>query len=82
LAAQAESGLIASDDHQGTRLEPLIRLEVACRLALDALPELPDETEQTLRSPVEILCEVTGAELDRVSPGWRDSNPVSPNPSR
>ncbi len=66
----------------GARLEPLIRLEVACRLALDALSELADETEHALRSPVETLCEITGSELDRVSPGWRESSPVSPNPPR
>jgi hypothetical protein len=72
LRAHAESPLIAGGDHI-ERLEPLIRLEVACRLALDALPEPPAETEQALRAHVETLCDVTGAELDRISPSWRDS---------
>jgi hypothetical protein len=53
-------------------VQALIRLEVACRLALDALPELPSETEQTLREPVQTLCDVTGRELDRINPGWQD----------
>ena len=63
--------------HQGggneTQVEALIRLELACQLALAALPSLPTETEQTLLGPVQTLCQVTGRELDRVSPGWRDS---------
>lgn len=52
-------------------VQALIKLEVACRLALDALPQLPNETEQVLRDPVERLCEVTGAELDAIDPDWR-----------
>jgi hypothetical protein len=60
-----------------TQFNALIQLEVACRIALDALPELADETEQALREPIQELCDVTGAELDRISPGWRTrmSNP-------
>ena len=40
----------------------LIRLEIACQVALEALPELPDDTEQALRDHVQELCDVTGAE--------------------
>jgi hypothetical protein len=50
-------------------------LEVACHLALEALPQLPNETEQALRAPVQHLCDMTGAELDRINPGWRSHLP-------
>jgi hypothetical protein len=52
-----------------TRLEALIKLEVACRLSLESLPKLPQETEDVLRGPIETLCEVTGRELERLKPG-------------
>jgi hypothetical protein len=51
-------------------LEALIKMEVACRLALESLPELPNETEQALRSPIETLCEVTERELKRLQPTY------------
>jgi hypothetical protein len=57
------------------QIQALIRLEVACQVALEALPELPDDTEQALRDHVQSLCDVTGAELDRINPGWRDTSP-------
>jgi hypothetical protein len=53
-------------------VEALVRLQLACQLALKALPGLPEETEQVLRMPVQTLCDVTTQELDRVNPGWRD----------
>jgi hypothetical protein len=55
-----------------TRLEALIKLEVACRLALESLPKLPAETEDALRGPIETLCEVSGRELERLNPGVLD----------
>jgi hypothetical protein len=55
-----------------TRLEALIKLEVACRLSLESLPKLPPETEDVLREPIETLCEVTGRELERLKPGLLD----------
>jgi hypothetical protein len=60
-----------------TRLEALIKLEVACRLSLESLPKLPRETEETLRGPIETLCQVTGRELERLKPGLldRDGDP-------
>ena len=50
------------------KLEALIRLEVACQLALDALPQLPDETSARLRDPIRELCDVTRQELIRIDP--------------
>ena len=61
---------------QKRHIQALIRLEVACHVALDALPELPNETEQALRDHVQSLCDVTAAELDRIHPGWRAISPV------
>jgi len=58
-------------------IDALIRLEIACNLALDALPELPTETAGALRDPIRTLCDVTGNELDRLSPGWRGEPPAS-----
>jgi hypothetical protein len=52
------------------KLQALIKMEVACRLALESLPELPRETEQALRAPIEKLCELSGQALDRLQPGF------------
>jgi hypothetical protein len=57
-------------DHE-TQVDALIQLEVACRIALDALPVLEGETEQKLRGHAQALCDLSGAELDRISPQWR-----------
>jgi hypothetical protein len=55
-----------------TRLQALIKLEVACRLALESLPELPGETEAALREPIQTLCDVTGRELEKLQPALTD----------
>jgi hypothetical protein len=52
----------------------VIKLEVACRLALESLPELPRETEDALRAPIETLCAVTAGELERLHPGFAGRN--------
>ena len=60
---------IRGDDVNESKLQALIKMEVACRLALESLPELPAETEDALRKPIETLCEVTERELERLKPG-------------
>ena len=45
-------------------------MEVACRLALESLPNLPNGTEQALRRHIETLCEVTERELKRLQPAY------------
>ena len=71
--ADGKFSLIAGEaPNTETRLEALIKLEVACRLALESLPKLPAETEEALREPVEMLCELTGRELERLKPGLLD----------
>jgi len=56
---------IAHKTRDESKLEALIRLEVACQLALDSLPELPPDTGERLRDPIQTLCNVTRAELER-----------------
>ena len=69
---------IADERPSEDRLHALIKMEVACRLALESLPELPRETEDALREPIERLCNVTERELRRLQPGLaldRDAEP-------
>jgi hypothetical protein len=63
-------GHIASveDDSRDNALEALIKMEVACRLALESLPALPTQAEQALRDPIEQLCRVTERELQQLEP--------------
>ena len=63
---------IAGEHLDESKLQALIKMEVACRLALESLPELPRETEEALRSPIETLCEVTERELKRLQPDLVD----------
>ena len=63
----AESQRIPDEVHD-SKLEALIRMEVACRLALESLPQLPPETEKRLRVPIQTLCDVTQTELARLKP--------------
>jgi hypothetical protein len=50
------------------KIEALVRLEVACQLAIDALPKLPNETSERLREPIRELCDITRQELIRIDP--------------
>jgi hypothetical protein len=60
-------------DSSQNALEALIKMEVACRLALESLPALPTQTEQALRDPIEQLCRVTERELQQLEPGFSRS---------
>jgi hypothetical protein len=51
-------------------IQALIKLEVACRLALDSVVVLPPESEKALREPIEKLCELTQRELTRLDPEY------------
>ena len=50
--------------------EALIKMEVACRLALESLPKIPSESEEVLREAVQTLCKVTERELKRLKLGY------------
>jgi hypothetical protein len=67
-----ESLLMEAERPSESRLQALIKLEVACRLALESLPELPPETEAALREPIQTLCEITGRELESLQPSLVD----------
>jgi hypothetical protein len=56
-------------------VEALIKMEVACRLALESLGKLPNETEQALRGHIEKLCEVTERQLKVLQPTYTRSEP-------
>lgn len=64
--------LMEAERPSESRLQALIKLEVACRLALESLPELPPETEAALREPIQTLCEITGRELESLQPSLVD----------
>ena len=65
---------MAAEQFDESRLQALIKMEVACRLALESLPELPRETEEALREPIDTLCKVTGREIERLRPGLLDGS--------
>ena len=52
-------------------LQALIKMEVACRIGLESLPQLPKESENALREPIETLCRITEREVERLSPGYK-----------
>lgn len=58
-AARLEGWPMAEEQFDESRLQALIKMEVACRLALESLPELPRETESALREPIDTLCTIT-----------------------
>jgi hypothetical protein len=63
---------VAGEQFEESRLQALIKMEVACRLALESLPELPRETEEALREPIDTLCKITEREIERLRPGLVD----------
>jgi hypothetical protein len=58
------SGTEPTYDHDA--IDAIIRAYVACRLALDALPRLPDELKAVLTEPIKTLCDTLGPALERV----------------
>ena len=58
-----------------TALQALVRAYVACRLAIDVLPQLPDDIRAAVEEPVAALCRIVGPELERVKPGFHADQP-------
>lgn len=54
---------LVADAQSDAALQALIKMQVACRLALESLPALPAQAEHALRDPVEVLCRVLEREL-------------------
>lgn len=65
-----------ANQYDENTVEALIKMEVACRLALESLPKLPDETERALRQHIESLCEMTERELNRLRPAYTRLRPL------
>jgi hypothetical protein len=63
---------MAGEQFDESRLQALIKMEVACRLALESLPELPRKTEEALREPIDTLCKISQREIERLRPGLID----------
>lgn len=47
----------------------LIRAYVACRVALEALPDLPAGLREVVEAPVQELCRIVGPEVERLQAG-------------
>ena len=55
-------------------VQALVRAYIACRLAIDALPDLPDDVRTTVEHPITVLCHTVGPALERVNPGFFNSS--------
>ena len=66
MRAGVENGDPAYDQNA---VQALIRAFVACRLAIGALPDLPEDVRGVVDEPIKTLCAVLGPELERVRPG-------------
>jgi hypothetical protein len=64
-----------------SKLQALIRMRVACELALESLPKLAPETEEVLRDPIQTLCAVTDRELGRLRVSLASGRDEPPSPS-
>lgn len=53
-------------------VQALIRAYVACRVAMDALPDLPPEIVLEVEEAVTRLCHTVGPALERRHPGFFD----------
>jgi hypothetical protein len=53
-------------------VQALIRAYVACRLAMDALPDLPAEVVLEVEDAVTRLCHTVGPALEQRYPGFFD----------
>jgi len=53
-------------------LQALIRAYIACRLAVEALPDLPEDVRREVSTPVTVLCNTVGPALEKVDPGFLD----------
>ncbi|HEV2593326.1 MAG TPA: hypothetical protein VGU02_15695 [Gaiellaceae bacterium] len=62
------------DDFDGidAEVQALIRAYVACRVAMDALSDLPRELVLEVEDAVTKLCHTVGPELERRHPGFFD----------
>jgi hypothetical protein len=50
-------------------IQAMVRAYVACQLALEALPRLPDELKGVVERPLNEFCAALGPVLERIKPG-------------
>jgi hypothetical protein len=58
----------AEPAYDDVAIQAIARAYVACRLAMDALPDLPEDLRQVVEPPVSSLCRIVGPELERLRP--------------
>jgi hypothetical protein len=52
--------------------QALVRAYIACRLAAEALPDLPEDVRSKVSEPVTAFCDAIGPALDELDPGLLD----------
>jgi hypothetical protein len=57
-------------DYMEPEVQALIRAYVACRVAMDAMPDLPPTILLDVEDAVTKLCHAVGPELQRRHPGF------------
>ena len=69
-------GNTATMSDNDSAIEALVRAYIACRLAIEALPDLPADIRAAVTEPVTTLCHIVGPELDRLKPGFLEEQPA------
>ena len=70
IVAGISAAVSAEPAYDEPAFQALVRAYVACRLAVDVLPQLPGDIREAVEGPVTALCNVVGPELERVRPGF------------
>lgn len=63
---------MGGEAYEDETLQALVRAYIACRLAVEALPQLPEAIRAVVEEPIARLCDVVGPELERLRPGLID----------
>jgi hypothetical protein len=81
LCGAGTNATVAAADpvYDDDAMQALVRAHVACRLALDALPDLPSDIQDVVEEPLRTFCEIIGPELERVNPGLLDQGRDRPS---
>jgi hypothetical protein len=58
----------AEPAYDDVAVQAIARAYVACRLAMEALPDLPEDLRTVVEEPIASLCRVVGPELERLRP--------------
>lgn len=58
----------AEPAYDDVAIQAIARAYVACRVAMDALPDLPEDLREVVEQPITTLCQVVGPEIERLRP--------------